>query len=201
MPNQHTRSISSDIQEQIRAKSRELKELFATQWMKRLSGLLLAGTLTACGNIGAQFSPIGEANEGAPSAKLRVLGGGGFVRGIPESNCLNWSKPGAGTIIGGIVGSNGFRGRSLDIPDMERIGNSPFAEIRVAAGKPFVLTFMTGPNLVRSCALSGSFIPEEGQDYEAEARIAGRVCHISVQKHTAAGTWETVPIQRATFCR
>jgi hypothetical protein len=171
------------------------------KWIKGLSALLLAATLGACGSMGAQFASIDEARSTAPQARLRVLGGNGFVRGIPEANCLDWSKPGAGTIIGGLVGSGGFRDRSLNMPDAQRIGGSPFAEIHVAAGKPFVLVFMTGPESRRSCSIAGTFIPEEGQDYEAEAQMGSNECHIRIQKYTATGTWEPVFIQRASSCR
>lgn len=80
----------------------------ARQWIKNCSGVLIAVILAGCGSMGAQFASIGEVSESEPHARLRVLGGSGFVRGVPDSNCLDWSKPGAGTIIGGLVGAVGF---------------------------------------------------------------------------------------------
>ncbi|MDR0633641.1 MAG: hypothetical protein LBF91_01520 [Azoarcus sp.] len=183
----------------------------AKQWIKSCPGFLIAVILAGCGSMGAQFASIGEVSESEPQARLRVLGGGGFVRGVPDSNCLDWSKPGAGTIIGGLVGSSGFRGRSLDMPNPERREGKPFAEIHVAAGKPFALAFMTGPEARYSCALSGVLVLDEGQDYEAEARMSDEevrvglsfvpTCVLSLKRLTPEGTWEPQPIRQVLLCR
>ncbi|GAB2877195.1 hypothetical protein GCM10027046_01280 [Uliginosibacterium flavum] len=108
-----------------------------------------------------------EADESQPRAKLRVLANS-WVKGIPNRDCVDRSAPGAGTVYGGLLGSDGYKGRSLDMPFRPTSVNaSNIAEMYVAADKPIALSLVVADGAYVICILSGSFVPEKDKNYEA----------------------------------
>ncbi|MEO8119658.1 MAG: hypothetical protein ABI606_10100 [Rhodoferax sp.] len=129
-----------------------------------------------CADISTQFKQASEPPENAPRARLRVLANS-LVKAVPGKDCIDWSAPGAGTVFGGIVGSSGYRGKSIDMPFKPQVNNSDFGEMYIAAGKPITLAFLTTPEGITSagrvyrCSVAGAFVPEKDKDYEAELRL------------------------------
>ncbi len=129
----------------------------------KLLPLLLA--LGACSSVGSQFAKMSEPESGE-RARVRVVSNM-LVKGVPESDCLDWRKPGAGTVFGGMVGSSGYRGRSLNMPDPNNVsGKRSSAEFYVRAGKPITLQLLNTPDSYQTCSLAISFVPKAGGSYE-----------------------------------
>lgn len=123
--------------------------------------------LASCGSITAQFKQASEANENQPKSQLRIIANS-FVKAVPDKNCIDWGSPGAGTVFGGMVGSDGYKGRSLNMPfPPASVKSSNMAEMFIAANKPITLVFQTGAESAYFCSISGSFIPEKEKNYEA----------------------------------
>ncbi|HXU93353.1 MAG TPA: hypothetical protein VFP33_06825 [Gallionella sp.] len=122
--------------------------------------------VAGCADISTQFKQVSEPQEGVPRARLRILANS-LVKAVPEKDCIDWSAPGAGTIFGGIVGSSGYRGRSIGMP-FKPANTSDFGEMYIAAGKPITLVFLTTPENRYSCSVAGTFVPEKDKDYGAE---------------------------------
>lgn len=59
--------------------------------------VLIMSLLSGCASITTQFIQMAEPADGA-RARVRVVANM-LVKGVPESSCLDWSKPGAGTIL------------------------------------------------------------------------------------------------------
>ncbi|MCL2076569.1 MAG: hypothetical protein FWH15_09090 [Betaproteobacteria bacterium] len=162
--------------------------------MKKYLIAILMVLLAGCASIGTQFKAFEEATDG-DRARVRVIGNA-LVKAVPNKSCADWSAPGAGTVLGGIVGSSGFSGRSLGMPpshNMPKVDKTEFsswfyvavgetvehvslslhatkvnlAEFYVEAGKPVTLTLMTTPESNRQCNLSLTFVPDKDKDYEA----------------------------------
>lgn len=166
-------------------------------WLLSL-GLLAISALSGCAGIGTQFRPVAEPTDGA-RARLRVIGGGAFIKAVPGKSCIDWSSPGAGTVIGGIVGSNGYRGRSLGMPDAPAKMDEA-AELTVAAGEPFTLALVTGSESSLSCFIAGSFVPEAGKDYEARMQLDVRNKMCTMRLAEIGANYHPLPVQRAKSC-
>lgn len=83
--------------------------------MKKLLLLLPLCALSGCtylSAVGTQFKKMEEPQDGE-RARIRVVGNYVAMRGTPGSSCMDYRKKGAGTVIGGFIGSTGYRGRSL----------------------------------------------------------------------------------------
>ena len=145
-----------------------------------LTSILLIG----CSSMGTQFKAAEEASADVPRARLRVVANG-FVKAIPNKSCIDWNAPGAGTVFGGVVGSSGYRGRTLNIPlPPGGVKSSDMAEFYVAANQPITLVFLTGPDSAYSCSVQGSFVPEAEKDYEASLMLNARkrVCRLMLNE-------------------
>ncbi|WP_296223556.1 hypothetical protein, partial [Ralstonia sp. UBA689] len=137
-----------------------------------VQGRLLAG----CSGLGMQFTNMSEADS-SDRARLRVISNG-FVKGIPGRDCVDWSAKGAGTLWGGIVGSSGYRGRSLSMPDAP---SKDVAELYVEANQPITLVFQTTPESWYQCSVAASFVPKANQDYEARFDLNSSSCGVNVR--------------------
>ncbi|MFN3296943.1 hypothetical protein [Caldimonas sp.] len=143
--------------------------------------------LTGCGSISTQFKTASEPAETEARARLRVKANS-LVKAVPGKSCIDWSAPGAGTVFGGMFGSSGYRGRSLDMPGTTSDRTS-FGEMYVAAGQPITLAFLTTPEGIGCgwgrachCSVAGSFVPEPGKDYEAVLRLFPSQCTLDVRE-------------------
>ncbi|MBH5329730.1 hypothetical protein H9Q10_08620 [Eikenella sp. S3360] len=168
----------------------------------KLLPLLLA--LGACSSVGTQFAKMSEPESGE-RARVRVVANM-LVKGVPESDCLDWRKPGAGTIFGGMVGSSGYRGRSLNMPDPHNVsGSRRSAEFYVRAGKPLTLQLLNTPDSWQTCSLAISFVPQAGHNYEV-AMITGQVDYQPDLGYCAARVFDLnsgrqIQAEETTSCR
>lgn len=144
---------------------------------------LLTLVLAGCAALSMQFKLFSEPKENEPQARLRVLANG-FVKAIPNKSCIDWDAPGAGTVFGGIVGSSGFKGRSIGMDNPRGYRAERAAELYVAAGKPLVLAFSTGQENMYVCQVAGTFVPEENKEYEAELILSesNRKCQFTLRE-------------------
>lgn len=129
-----------------------------------LSALILSIGLTACAAVGTQFAKMEEAQSGE-RARVRVAANM-LVKAVPESSCLDWSKPGAGTIFGGIVGSSGYRNRTIGMPNPNGLKGRNSGEFYVSGGKPFAFQLTNTPESRMRCGIDATFVPQAGHDYE-----------------------------------
>jgi hypothetical protein len=147
-----------------------IRKVPMTGFKKSCSVFLFSIFLAGCASVATQFKQASEPAEDESRARLRIIANS-LVKAVPNKGCIDWNTQGAGTVFGGIFGSSGYRGRTLNMPLQFDVKNS--GEMYVAAGKPFTLVFMTGPEGISykgrtyQCSVSGSFIPQENKDYEA----------------------------------
>lgn len=132
--------------------------------MKYTPLLLLLTACTAINSIGTQFKPMAEPQDG-DRARVRVSANM-LVRGSPNTDCMDWNSDKTGTILGGIVGSKGFRDRDLGIPDPNHGKTRDYAEFYVRAGEPFTLMLTNTPESRMTCGVGATFIPDKDHDYE-----------------------------------
>ncbi|MBV8250347.1 MAG: hypothetical protein JO200_18100 [Comamonas sp.] len=133
-------------------------------------------SIAGCGSIGTQFTTLAEPDSG-DRARVRVVqAASAFVRAVPGKSCLDWSTPGAGTVIGGMVGASGYKGRKLDMPGTDLSKQFTSAEMYVAANKPITFAMLTGPESSLSCSVAAAFVPEKDKDYEVFFGMDRRVC-------------------------
>jgi hypothetical protein len=159
-------------------------------------GVLFSG----CGHLSTQFKPMSEPQEGVPRARLRVLANA-LVKAVPERDCIDWRTPGAGTVFGGIVGSSGYRGKSLDMPFKPRASASDYGEMYIAAGKPITLVFLTTPESNYRCSVAGTFVPEKDKDYEARLWLNSSVGQCVIDIGQLGETPLPINVKAASTCR
>jgi hypothetical protein len=155
-----------------------------------------------------------EAPENVPRARLRVVAEPKFaiVGGTLGGSCENVSNiQGEGRIVGFLQyqrRENTFDGRSLSMPDPERLDlsanmsrrarNNYSGELYIEAGKPFVLSYYYNQYVLgyyRGCGFSVAFTPQEGKDYEARFWMDSREkkCVGMLTARTEDGQWLSVP--------
>jgi hypothetical protein len=162
-----------------------------------LGGCLTTTTTLTSGPT--PVTPIAEAAKTASNARLRVVGSKGVVRAASGKACLDNAAPDTGVILGG---KGDLQGQSRNMPNPERIGDKPFAELYIAADKPFVLHFQVGTEDRVHCTLAGSFVPQAGKDYEAYATVTDGQCALTVRlRHLANGLWKPERLARAQACK
>lgn len=128
-----------------------------------------------------------------------------LVKGIPNSTCIDWNKAGAGTIFGGILGSSGYRGRSLGMHNPENLSARNSGEFYAVANQPITLALLDTPDSRLNCSISASFTPVVGKDYQVSLKT-GQVsdiksrCEIHIREITTAG-FVPIPIQKAVACQ
>ncbi|VVE07396.1 hypothetical protein PTE30175_02384 [Pandoraea terrae] len=149
-----------------------------SRFIRELALTVLALALSGCSGISTQFRPAAEALDG-DRARLRVIGNG-LVKAIPGKSCIDWSSPGAGTVLGRLVASNGFRGRQIGMPSSRYADPADSAELYVAANQPITLMILTDPAHFYSCGVAVTFIPKKGHDYEALLELNSSFCSAKV---------------------
>lgn len=169
-------------------------------WIGSLAAVLL---LAGCSAAGTQFSKMAEPQEGE-RARVRIAANM-LVRGMPETDCVNWQQKGAGTVFGGIVGSSGYRGRSLGMPNPNGYKGRGMGEMYVRAGAPVTYVLSNTPESRMLCNVAVSFVPQAGRDYELSmatemvgsqrSRCSARLTDIS------DGRSVPVEIKEARACR
>jgi hypothetical protein len=171
---------------------------------KRFAGIVITSCLfymTGCSSIKTQFSAAEEPSDGE-RARLRITANM-LVKAVPNRNCIDWNAPGAGTVFGGIVGSSGYRGRSLGMPGTPAKGDGS-GEMYVRAEQPFTLVLQSTPESRYRCNISGFFVPKANQDYEAVLNqgrldLNHSVCTLRIINLNAPD--QPVDFERAPICR
>lgn len=115
-----------------------------------------------------------------PRANIRVFANGALVKYYPAATCFSLKNPGGGYAAG-----------------VKHIGDMPlrsdaanFTELYVKAGEPMAISFdyartksTLGGYAVKQCGPIGfSFIPAEGENYEAAFLLGDGGCDTSLQK-------------------
>ncbi|MDO5069686.1 MAG: hypothetical protein Q4D78_05725 [Neisseria zoodegmatis] len=100
-----------------------------------------------------------------PRARVRISANM-LIKGVPDSDCLDWQKAGAGTIFGGLVGSKGYRKRVIGMPNPQGLPAKHSGEFYVRAGKPVAFQLINTPESRMRCEVAFSFVPEVGRDYD-----------------------------------
>lgn len=163
--------------------------------------ILSSSLVTGCSEITTQLKPMEEPIGGSRS-RLRVISDT-FVKAVPERDCIDWSSHGAGTVFGGMAGSNGFRGRSLGMPNPPSTDLSTIAELYITADKPITLFYNYGGGVQGGyhCSFAVSFKPNIGKDYEAKFQFdeKSRQCFVIVR--TLGQIQETVQVTSAQQCK
>lgn len=164
--------------------------------------LPIAVLLSACASANLQFKKMSE-SESTQRARVRVAANM-LVRGIPESACLDYGKQGAGTVVGGILGTSGYRGRSLNMPNPNQLSKN-VAEFYVTANQPFTIELVNTPESSMKCSVAGTFTPQAGHDYEIIARTerSGAFqskCTLQLSDITN-GKVQSLPIHKPQSCR
>lgn len=145
-----------------------------------------------------QFKPMVEPEDGS-RVRLRIISDSA-VLAIPERDCLDWGAQGSGTAFAtGGLGSKGYQGRSLGMPDPQTSASSTMGEMYIAADKPITLHYIYGAN--PSCTNPVWFIPKEGKDYEAIMKFDAntRTCYAIIT--TLGQVRESVKVNHAQVCK
>lgn len=164
---------------------------------------LSAISLAACSSVGTQFTKMSEPTTGE-KARVRIHANM-LVKGVPESSCVNWSKPGAGTIFGGLLGSSGYRKQVIGMPNPNQVKGSNSGEFYVAGNKPFTVVLLNTPESRMRCSLAITFVPQTGHDYEIQmsTSVANNkrqsICAAEVHDITD-GQYQAIPIEKAPKC-
>lgn len=126
--------------------------------MNKILILVLAAAISACSAVGTQFTKMSEPSDG-PRARVR-MSANMLVKGVPDSDCLNWQKAGAGTIFGGMIGSNGYRQRVIGMPNPHHLPAKHSGEFYVNADKPIAFQLINTPESRIRCSIAFSFVPK-----------------------------------------
>lgn len=136
---------------------------------------------------------------GGSQARLRVIADSGVVA-IPERDCLDWGAEGSGTVYAnGILGSKGFQGRSLGMPNPPNSDLSSMGEMYIAADKPITLHYLYSGSY--SCIISVSFTPKAEKDYEATMKYDSKLNTCYALVSSLGVTREPVQAKRAERCK
>ncbi|NMM11690.1 MAG: hypothetical protein HHJ16_15655 [Polaromonas sp.] len=170
----------------------------------KLFVLLSCVILFGCAQLSTQFKTA-EEPVGGERARLRIIANS-LVKAVPNKSCIDWSAPGAGTVFGGIVGSSGYRRRTLDMPAPSS-NHEDMGEMYVTAGQPFTLVFMTTPEGIvykgykYNCSISGSFIPENKKNYEAKLKLDPTLKICSFELIEIGEINKPIQINQASNCK
>ncbi|WP_247394671.1 hypothetical protein [Ralstonia pseudosolanacearum] len=155
--------------------------------MKTYATLCCAVALTGCGAVGiakTQFRAVDEPTDGE-RARVRVIANSP-VKAMPNRDCIDWDAPGAGIAAAmGPLGSSGYLGRLIGMPDGEQYRRGSTAEFYVAAGQPYTLVLITGPESSTQCSAGVSFVPNANTDYEATLLLSSGFAPASQDTRTS----------------
>ncbi len=146
--------------------------------------------LMGCSSISTQFKKMVEPNSG-DRARIRVTANM-LVKGVPNSTCTDWDKAGAGTIFGGILGSSGYKGRQLGMPNPENVAKNISGEFYVTANQPITISLHNTPESSMRCSVAGTFVPKSNKDYQVDLStgrkgISQSICKMRVREISSSG--------------
>lgn len=157
----------------------------------------LLAALTGCGALTdvRSFSTPYSTPAGGDTVRLRVISDG-MVRGVPNSNCINFRLPGAGVMVAQRDGYANRNGETLGMAPVERYSDATvMSELQVPAGQPIAFHYIGN-----RCYNMISFVPEAGMDYELDA--AGRYkCGVTLKRMLVGHTeGKSVPLSESKLC-
>lgn len=159
--------------------------------------LLFVLLLTGCGTTKTQFSPMAEPMAG-DRARLRVITNWA-VRGFPGLPCVDFHSPGAGTAIGGLLGTDGFKNRSLGMPAGMASPDMKSGEMYIEAGKPITLFLASDQPLY--CQVGMTFVPQKDQDYEAQLVLDRPSASCSANVISLSEPATKIEVRSVGFCK
>lgn len=172
---------------------------------------LISALLGGCGNIAAvkSFSTQFESPANGETANLRVITDG-MVRGVPNSDCIDWYLPGAGVIVASKDGFAHRNDESLGMPESKWTATSSInvfysSEVRIPAGNSFALNFL-GPGSFNGyahlqCVANRTFMPKPGHNYEYVVFQSGSVCSSRLVEYVDDQQEEEVELKEAPLCK
>lgn len=162
--------------------------------------------MVACGTMQAvkSFSTPYQAPDSGDRARLRVVSFDGMVRAVPRSNCVDWRLPGAGVMVSSTKGFANLNDQKLgmppgSMPDMQSANRVvAVSELYIPAGEPFVIHYLSQGTGQHQCAVSRTFVPAAGEDYEATFTQVGQMCRFGVNRLAKGGVAERpTPVELA----
>lgn len=152
-------------------------------------------------------------------AQVRIISSGS-VRGIPNSDCVDWDKPGSGAMEHKHrPGLKTLNFASLGIPinttsdQLRRQEGFSANELKIPAGKPFVFSFEDSESgevvnsryTVYSCNQAISFTPEAGKNYQLffvqATKLKKCLATLSVLDANGDPALEPVHLEKAPLCQ
>ncbi|WP_157050714.1 hypothetical protein [Herbaspirillum rhizosphaerae] len=168
--------------------------------------------LSGCGNMAnmRSFSRAYQPPTQGERAKIRVVSTS-MVRAVPESDCIDWRKPGSGVMVVPQKGFANLNNQSLNMPVNSREYTIPAdaklvsSELYIPANKPFTL-HMLGHGYASgmsryTCQKSITFLPGSEKSYEAVLIEIGRGCSVELMEILSDNSYKNVPAKEAGFCR
>lgn len=179
--------------------------------MKRVSMPCVAALVVlvaACGNIQTvkSFSTPYQEPSAGPRARIRVVTDG-MLRAVPNSACIDWRLEGSGVMAIPTKGFANMNDRKLGMPPSPAQtlapGSAGFAmsELYVRAGKPMVLDYLTQGLGGYKCSVQRSFVPTDGQDYEAVFFQNDKTCSFRVTGIDGTSSPPAIDLSPASLCR
>ena len=129
--------------------------------------------------------------DAGETALIRIVAQG-LVRGVPYSDCIDWSKPASGLMVRPHRGIAHPNFRNLGIPmtaatdHMRRQEGFGANELKIPANRPFAFMFYnTEPGMDKDyrfvCEQSVTFVPEAGATYQMEF-LQDQMCTARLRK-------------------
>lgn len=129
--------------------------------------------------------------DAGETALIRIVAQG-LVRGVPYSDCIDWSKPASGLMVRPHRGIAHPNFRNLGIPmtaatdRMRRQEGFGANELKIPANRPFAFMFYnTEPGMDKDyrfvCEQSVTFVPEAGATYQMEF-LQDQMCTARLRK-------------------
>ncbi|MGI2028998.1 hypothetical protein [Endozoicomonas acroporae] len=154
---------------------------------KQLASILLTTLLlTGCGNIKTikSFSTSFAESTSGQQARIRIISDKGMVRGVPNSECIDYALPGSGVMTAYYNGFADLNWKELDLPDgkfpdKQFPAGAVWTELAIDGDKPIALHYILNEHL-QSCSVMANFTPESGQDYEAYFKTGSVECSVNI---------------------
>ncbi|MCE4057543.1 hypothetical protein [Pseudomonas sp. Au-Pse12] len=150
--------------------------------------------------------------DAGETALIRIVAQG-LVRGVPYSDCIDWSKPASGLMVRPHRGIAHPNFRNLGIPmtaatdRMRRQEGFGANELKIPANRPFAFMFYnTEPGMDKDyravCEQSVTFVPEAGATYQMEF-LQDQTCTARLRKIDERGEAlpDLVVLRPTGFCR
>ncbi len=157
--------------------------------MKKLLALLAAAMLVSgCNTTYRRPTSPDVANLRVVSVQNNAAASNLALYAHPGDTCEDAQKI---VGLGGLINIGGGRDADRDIgmpkdPEVEYVPGRYF-ETSVQAGQRFHYTVSSASADARLCFVSGSFLPQQGVDYEMSHGFEGEFCYVMLERLTTVG--------------